>query len=206
MAWALCTPAICLTLVVLSESCHPASAQTPSSQDSSCCLNVLEDECSKNFTVGYCDDESTLTNCFALNENNHCVESKYCFTLKVNSYCVDSNCYFNQSCEDNCNFGRKRRDIALWLSVFLMNFGAANFYIERYGLAIAQIILGLFLCLFQFGSCAVAGTRDGETTPPCLICCSVNTFLSLLFLSWWVADLVTFATNLRRDGSFCPLI
>ncbi len=145
-----------------------------------------------NMTTGVCScDESSLEGCFSLNESNN--------------YCVENTCFSYQEKEGTCRNGTRSKTITILLSVFLINFGAANFYIERYELAISQIILGLALILFQFGSCAVAGTRDGETTPPCIICCSINTFLSLLFLCWWISDLVIFATNMRPDRQDCPL-
>lgn len=154
-------------------------------------FNSTVGEC--NTTTGNCSCNSppALGDCFVWNETvNLCQEQK---------------CYFYLPQDGTCRKGSKSRVIALLLSIFLINFGAANFYIEIYSLAIAQIILGLSLCVFQFGSCAVAGTRDGETTPPCIICCSINSFLSLLFLAWWIADLVIFATNQRLDRTSCPL-
>ena len=107
--------------------------------------------------------------------------------------------------EERCRKGTKSRTVAILLSVFLINFGAANFYIERYELAIPQIILGLFLCFFQFGSCAIAASRDDDTSKPCIICCSINSLISLLFLAWWIADLVIFVTNDRTSRDGCPL-
>ncbi len=145
-----------------------------------------------NVTTGNCSCDTPLSvaRCFLLNETANLCEPRKCFTLLS---------------DGTCREGRRRRVVALLLSIFLINFGAANFYIERYDLAIVQIILGLALCVFQFGSCAVAGTRDGDVTPPCIICCSINSLLSLLFLAWWIADIVIFATNTREDGDSCPL-
>ena len=155
-------------------------------------LNISLGECNTFSGMCSCND-SDLGDCFILNStSNYCVVS-------------DSVCYSYQVLDGVCQRGRRRRTVALLLSIFLINFGAANFYIERYELAIPQIILGLVLCLFQFGSCAVAGTKDGDTSVPCIVCCSINGFISLLFLSWWIADIVIFATNMRLDGSNCPL-
>ena len=155
-------------------------------------LNLTLGEC--NPFTGECSCTDTeLGDCFELNSTiNYCVEAQ-------------SDCNSYQAEDGICRRGRRRRTVALLLSIFLINFGAANFYIEQYELAIPQIILGLALCLFQFGSCAVAGTRDGDTSVPCIICCSINSFVSLLFLSWWIADLIIFATNMRSDGLGCPL-
>lgn len=148
-----------------------------------------------NTTTGNCSCQITSNTSLSLND---CFFQNYTANI-----CQVRKCYFYQP-DGTCTQGN-RRIVALLLSIFLINFGAANFYIERYDLAIVQIILGLALCVFQFGSCAVAGTRDGETTPPCIICCSINSVLSLLFLAWWLADLVIFATNSRLDGNKCPL-
>lgn len=197
MTYQECASAFSSILLVLCAS-YPVSAQNSyqfancsTRPDLSCnILNLTVGECNETSGICYCN-QSTLDNCFTLNESDN--------------YCVQTWCYSYQPDKGTCRFGRRRRLVALLLSIFLINFGAANFYVERYEFAIPQIILGLALCLFQFGSCAVAGTRDGETTPPCIICCSINTALSLLFLSWWVADLVIFATNQRMDGSSCPL-
>ncbi len=162
-------------------------------QDFACnMLNLTLGECDISTGVCSCMD-SELGDCFELNHtSNYCVES-------------DSVCHSYQVTEGTCRRGRRRKTVALLLSIFLINFGAANFYIERYELAIPQIVLGLALCLFQFGSCAVAGTRDGDTSVPCIVCCSINSFVSLLFLSWWIADLIIFATNMRLDRLGCSL-
>lgn len=182
---------LCASRLVCPQTDDPSSTDCTTRPDLSCNgLNYTTvGECNLTTGICYCN-QSTLGDCFTLNETNYCVETR---------------CYSYQQKEGTCRFGRRRRLVALLLSIFLINFGAANFYVERYEFAIPQIILGLALCLFQFGSCAVAGTRDGETTPPCIICCSINTFLSLLFVAWWVADLIIFATNKRTDGSSCPL-
>lgn len=149
--------------------------------------------------VGRCDDgtgmcsckQPEVSNCFVLNSStNYCVERS--------STCIS---YENGVCRE----GKKRRTVAILLSVFLITFGAANFYIERYEFAIPQIILGLALCLFQFGSCAVAGSRDKDTSIPCIVCCSINSIISLTFLAWWIADLIIFSTNKRLDREMCPL-
>lgn len=152
-----------------------------------------------NWTIGECDVTTGLCSC-----NDSVVGN--CFMLSDSTnYCLELRCYSYQEQDGTCRKGRQSRTVAVLLSVFLINFGAANFYIERYEFAIPQIILGLALCLFQFGSCAAAGTRDGDTSVPCIICCSINSVVSLLFLSWWIADLIIFATNKRLDGQSCPL-
>ena len=178
-----------------SGNCQDVNVNTNCSMrvDLSCnLLNITLGDC--NISTGVCScNDSELEDCFQLNyTSNYCVLS-------------ESECYSYQVRDGTCQRGRQRKTVALLLSIFLINFGAANFYIERYELAIPQIILGLALCLFQFGSCAVAGTRDGDTSTPCIVCCTINSFISLLFLSWWIADLIIFATNMRLDGQDCPL-
>lgn len=142
-----------------------------------------------NSTTGTCACNST---CFSLNVTTNCCELDRCYR-----YLDDTG---------DCQLLSRNRVTAILLSVFLINFGAANFYIGRYELAVPQIILGLFLCFFQVGSCAVSKTRDEDTSIPCIICCSFNSLLSLLFLAWWIADLAIFISNTRLDGKMCPLI
>lgn len=181
---------LCVYSLVGAQTSDPPITNCTTRPDLSCSnFNLTVGDCNLTTGICYCN-QSTLGDCFTLNDDN---------------YCVEAECYTYQEEKGTCRFGRRRKLVALLLSIFLINFGAANFYVERYEFAIPQIILGLALCLFQFGSCAVAGTRDGETSPPCIICCSINTVLSLLFLAWWVADLVIFATNQRVDGTSCPL-
>ncbi len=148
-----------------------------------------------NTTTGNCSCESTLLNrtveCFRYNSETN--------------FCDRRDCYEFFSSDSDCREGFKSRTTALLLSIFLINFGAANFYIERYELAVPQIILGLVLCFFQIGSCAVAAKRDDDTSVSCIVCCSINSFISLLFLAWWLADLIIFAVNSRDDGDGCPL-
>lgn len=151
--------------------------------------------CSSEMGVGACINGSCYCNETTLGD---------CFIVRNNS-CVLNTCYTYMSDQGTCRKGTKSRTVAIVLSLFLINFGAANFYIERYELAIPQIILGLMLCFFQFGSCAVAASRDDDTSVPCIICCSINSLISLLFLAWWIADLVIFATNTRNSRDGCPL-
>lgn len=162
------------------------------------CTLRTEDICSNYTDVGACNQTSGLCEC---NETLSCFR----YDNSTNFCRLGSVCYSYDSTTEQCRFGRRSRLTALLLSIFLINFGAANFYIEQYQYAVPQIVLGLLLCVFQFGSCAVAGTRDNETSYPCIICCSINSVLSLLFLAWWIADLVIFALNSRLDGLGCPL-
>ena len=183
--------AVLVVFLLAYATCQPDRRNCSSRPDPPC--NNLNDS-----MVGICIMETSICSCDQPEGN--------CFVLNGSTnYCVNnpSPCYSYE--DEKCRQGRRRRTVAILLSVFLLNFGAANFYIERYELAIPQIILGLALCLFQFGSCAVAGTRDGDTSAPCIVCCSINSVISLIFLAWWIADLIFFATNKRLDGEDCPL-
>ena len=165
--------------------------------------NCSERTCSEYSTAGVCEPISGECTCNSTLVNN--TDSPLvCFNL-INNFCKLDRCYRYNNNTRMCEEGARSKTTALLLSIFLINFGAANFYIQRYELAVPQIILGLFLCFFQIGSCAVAGTKDEDTTTACIVCCSLNTLFSLLFLSWWIADLVIFATNKRLDGNDCVL-
>ena len=137
-----------------------------------------------------------------------CNETFPDFCVSVNNgsgLCALRNCYQFVEGDDLCRNGEFSRTTALLLSIFLINFGAANFYIRQYALAAPQIVLGLLLIVFQFGSCGASCTRKETTSKLCIICCICNSIISLTVFAWWLADLIIFATNSRMDGSGCPL-
>lgn len=172
------------------------------------CVQVALGQQEANCTLQpSCSNFTNIGECNIITGNCSCNETELdaCFRLEESLCVLNSPCWQYMEAEGECRNGRRSRTVAILLSVFLINFGAANFYIERYEFAVPQIILGLILCFFQFGSCAVAGTRDETTTAPCIICCSINSFISLLFLAWWIADVTIFALGQRTDGSGCPL-
>ena len=76
-----------------------------------------------------------------------------CICLLPQCYNLSDTCILREchSISDDleCRNGKRSRLTALLLSIFLINFGAANFYIERYDLAAPQLILGLLLCCVQ---------------------------------------------------------
>ena len=167
-------------------------------------LDEQEDVCSRYALVGECNDTTGACDCSLYNNTGSLTD---CFYLdSTDNLCRVRKCWRFSNSSGECREDGKRRTVALVLSIFLINFGAANFYVERYELAVPQIILGLLLCFFQCGSCAVARKRDDDTSKLCIFCCSVNSFLSLLFFAWWLADLIQFATNSREDGDGCPLV
>lgn len=150
--------------------------------------------------IGICDEATGLCSCngslpqgcFEANNETNLCELEDCAVILENS-------------TEICRVGKYSRTTALCLSIFLINFGAANFYIRQFAFAIPQIVLGLLLCVFHFGSCGAAAARDDKTSPLCIICCAVNSLLSLTIFVWWIVDLVYFALNVRNDGSGCPL-
>lgn len=181
------------------------------------CRERSNESCSSFDLVGECNQTSGVCSCDVYNstesiDNNtesidNSTESIDCFFYDyTNNFCQVRKCWSFSNSSGRCRQTGKKRLTALLLSIFLINFGAANFYIERYDLAVPQIILGLLLCFFQFASCAVSAKRDDDTSKLCIFCCSVNSFFSLLLFSWWLADLVIFATNSRDDGDGCSLI
>ncbi len=163
---------------------------------------TVNSDCSSFENLGICNNMTGNCSCESI-PRNRTVE---CFRYNPeNNFCDRLECYKYYTSDGECREGFKSRLTALLLSIFLINFGAANFYIERYELAVPQIFLGLVLCFFQFGSCAVAAKRDDDTNKICIACCSINSFISLLFLAWWLADLIIFAMNARDDGDGCKL-
>ncbi len=160
------------------------------------CTN--DDDCS-DYDVGLCNNGTC--ECIG-NLTEGCFEAN-----NVTNLCELNSCATFSNDSSVCRMGIKSRKTALLLSIFLINFGAANFYIEDYALAIPQILLGLLVCVFQFGACGATCARSDsdETSVPCIICCSFNSFLSILIFAWWIADLVIFALNDRMDGNGCPL-
>ena len=183
------------SLIILRTSCEPTSNVTD-------CRERLGEACSDYALVGECNQTNGDCICDVYNttQNIDCF-----FHDTSTNFCLVRDCWRFSNTSGECRDEARRRTVALLLSIFLINFGAANFYIERFDLAVPQIIIGLLLCFFQIGSCAMAAKRDDDKTLLCVSCCSINSFLSLLIFSWWIADLVIFATNSRDDGDGCPL-
>lgn len=186
------------------------------------CTN--ETRCSSEDGVGVCeegmcacvlasDPSRNLTRCFHLTNSSEGFET--CVKTQTSSLCEyhawsgpNHDCCFTYR-DSNCIEGRYSRLIAILLSVFLINFGAGNFYIERYDLAIPQLLIGLLACVFQIGACSERCVNhdedEGKPTKCCFFCCGFNAFFSCLLFAWWLADVFIFAFNLRTDGRGCRL-
>ena len=144
--------------------------------------------------------------CFELDSNvGRCRELAPCQTYNRNAF--------------TCNDARRSQLVALLLSLFLSEVGAANFYIARNDLAGGQLAIFLmsFLVIF-IAAC-----------PCCLLCCCkdedgdrsaigfiiyiiaiivgtvIAVICSLMILAWWIADLAIFVQNTRLDGQNCML-
>ena len=196
--------ALLVGFVIFTSTC---SELPPNGTDCGARRHDQEDGCSRYALVGECNSTTGICNCDVYTaDSNGTTESLECFYYDPSTnFCQLRNCWHFSNSSGECRRDTRRRVVALLLSIFLINFGAANFYIERYDLAVPQIILGLLLCFFQCASCAVARKRDDDTSALCIFCCSVNSFVSLLFFAWWLADLIIFALNSRDDGDGCPL-
>ena len=102
------------------------------------CMN--DTNCGTPEGVAICNDTTGTCQCLST-----------CYNLtETNGTCILNECS-SLNDDNECRDGRKSRTTALLLSIFLINFGAANFYIERYELAAIQLFLGLLLCCIQVG-------------------------------------------------------
>ena len=135
--------------------------------------------------------------CFLRNvENNTCFLQPPCTNYSSSTGCADTR--FSQL-------------TAFLLSFFLSWLGAANFYIGQLGLAIPQLLIGIFMCCL--GCCAGlfrSGKKDNEEVNlfKLILCCALcipALLLPFVQLAWWIADLVIFGRNDRLDGRGCPL-
>ena len=166
--------------------------------------NCTSSGCSNYQEVGRCNTSTALCSC-TLTQPNATAPLR-CFAYnETTNFCQLLKCTSFDSESLECRNGTKSRLTALLLGIFLVNIGAANFYISRFEFAIPQLILGLLLCILQIGSCVAECRRDSDPSVCCVGCCFCNSLVSLLFLAWWIADIVQFATNTRLDGSGCPL-
>ena len=196
-----------LVLLALVVKCNVASShvyqkrallQTPSCADQSDCVPAVV-----NDTIIL----PHVIDCV----NGQCI-CRDCFEDRAGT-CNLRECRFYTT-QEGCIDNRKSQVTAILLSVFLSGVGAANFYIDRDGLAVGQLVLFLFV---TFSSCAMC-------LPMCFFCCCKDdkktgvimmtyfclitilvVLCSLAQLAWWIADLVIFANNDRDDGSGCKL-
>lgn len=157
---------------------------------------------------------TTLINC----DNGLCV-CQECFELDGNRCRELAPCQTYSSTTRSCNDARRSQLIALLLSIFLSEVGAANFYIARNDLAGGQLAIFLmsFVVIFVAACpcCFLCCCKDesGERTAVALVGYVIAIIVggvialicSLMILAWWIADLVIFIQNSRLDGQNCML-
>ena len=182
-----------------------------------CCVYGQSLQCTNAtdcFPAGYVTGGVTvppsLVNC---SSDGGCV-CRDCFDLGENGRCtVDAPCQTYDTTNSSCNDHRRSQTTALVLAAVLSVVGAANFYVARYEYAIPQLVL--LMCLIvasSFGRILRYCLDDkGRSTEKFFALCSsvtaaVVAVLSLgVIVAWWIADVIIFARNARRDGENCPL-
>ena len=195
-----------LALVVQcgSDSHHRSLRQTFTCSNQDDCL---PDRYRNNGTVVPTPVPPNLVDCL----QNLCV-CQDCFMVSEDGPCSLRECrdYTRDGCQDD----RRSQLTALLLSIFLSGVGAANFYIDRDGLAAGQLVLFLLIlfssCAVCFPLCCICCAEDREKTGIILSIyfCFISTLIILVSLAqsaWWIADLVIFANNDREDGDGCAL-
>lgn len=163
------------------------------------------------YTNGGIQVPRTLINCSA---DGGCICND-CFYLDGDDErcAVDSPCWTYDTSDNSCSDHRRSQKIALVLAAVLSAVGAANFYIARYEYAVPQ--LALFVCLI-IASCFgrilryLAEDKGRKTEKFCALCTTITAALVAILtlgviVAWWIADIVLFAKNARRDGDDCPL-
>lgn len=137
---------------------------------------------------------------------NNCT-CKYCFSRNVTTgHCQISppcNTYINGT----CTAYPLSQFMAFMLSLFLTWTGAANFYIHKLELAIAQFSIGVLILFFTIIQFIHRQKIKKQAGSGCLffMCFAITMLLCWVEIAWWLADVVIFGLNKRDDGSGCPL-
>ncbi|KAI6645960.1 hypothetical protein LOD99_13215 [Oopsacas minuta] len=137
-----------------------------------------------------------------------------CFTADVTGMCTIANCYSYNYFTDECTNTAPRWLAALIMSILIGGTGAANFYISRYKIAISQLMLFCIILTLPCIICCVYCCTGCDCGDVCRVCgLVINLILAILLLvvnlclaSWWIADLVIFSLNDRKDGNGCSLV
>ncbi len=211
-----------IELVVLGLSCATIATAAPSARSIYVRRSTSPATCANN---AQCKPKAFANNTIPMKfvecRNGQCYCSE-CFFLNN----TENRCYINPPCTEynannaQCTDNRKKSLTAFLLTFFLVPTGAANFYIDRLEFAIPQLILGIIYICFHLvfpcigASVVVESFKIGENVDKntlrlgfakCSLCIPYC-LLAMLFFSWWIADLVIFATNQRLDGNGCDLI
>ncbi|KAI6652318.1 TM2 domain-containing protein 3-like [Oopsacas minuta] len=104
---------------------------------------------------------------------------------------------------------------AFILSLLLSGTGAANFYINRYELAVPQLFLLTLAFVLQVTIiCIRLWARKKKVDEDgflCVMCCSAMILTIILLVivltsvTWWIVDTVLIYLNQRLDGNGCHL-
>lgn len=151
----------------------------------------------------------TLVNC----SNGQC-NCHNCFFQSSDGTCsVDTPCQTYDTAKNTCRDHRRSQETSVVLSAVLSPVGAANFYISRFEYAIPQLVLFVVLILASiFGRIVrcFSSEKRRETEKLAVMCSTlaaavIAVLALLIIIAWWIADLIIFIRNTRRDGNDCLL-
>eukprot|EP00731_Ephydatia_muelleri_P006841 Em0003g1089a len=149
--------------------------------------------------------------------DNKCVCTGCFYSTNGYKSCGYKRCWQYVAATHTCEDLRKDQRTAFLLSLFLSFVGAANFYIEQYtlgGLQLAFLVLmpiiipaiWLIYVFIMLGTSAVCDwSNDVDTIAGYWPLIVSFVLWAMVILMWWVADIVTFAEDLRASGNGCPL-
>ena len=170
----------------------------------------------------------TLLNTNATNQSVECILNRCqctdCFTFNDNTNSSTDTCVLNAQCYKyafsvgRCESTARRKLTALLLQVFIGVVGAANFYIGRIDLGMGQLFLFIILIILpgvtEIFHCrlesSLKGNSDNSKHQISLILIIsilsiITIFVGSFVFTWWLADVIIFATNTRTDLNGCTL-
>ena len=111
--------------------------------------------------------------------------------------------YFTQI--PRCNYRKKRQLYALVLACFI-SFGVSHFYLENY--LIGYLQFGLFSLIFMINCTLIIKlsfkhlkTNTASQISSTVIQVIVISFLSFVFILWYIIDIVMLVINVYRDAN-----
>lgn len=189
-----------LVAVIAATSFHTVSCQQ--------CTSV--EQCyPQGYEAGGIYVPPTLVNC----SDGQC-DCNDCFFQSSDGICtVDTPCQTYDTARNTCRDHRRSQETGVVLSAVLSPVGAANFYIARYEYAIPQLVLLVVLIVASLFGRVVRcfSSEKRRETEKFFVMCStivaavIAVLALLIIIAWWIADLVIFIKNTRRDGNDCPL-
>ena len=106
----------------------------------------------------------------------------------------------------SCCYKMKSQKYAFMLNFFL-NLGLANFYIGQYIIGSIKLSINVFIFYFICSYCCCRFYKYTSDLPiffNTMIRCLYQFFI-VIFVLWWIFDLVCFGFNLYRDSNGVPL-